>query len=74
MRKTRLIYEYISVEEKKEVLKLLRMEKEELEKEMKKNMYSYPRVINQVLSDTLDKWRLEISELEDDINNDSSAK
>lgn len=68
-RKSRKIYEYMSIEQKQEALKLLKQDKEELSKEYKKAADTYPNIVRKVISDTLDKWVLEIDELSTDIEN-----
>ncbi|MFD0942687.1 hypothetical protein [Savagea faecisuis] len=68
-RKSRKIYEYMTIEQKQEALKLLKQDKEELSKEYKKAAKTYPKIVRQVISDTLDKWELEIDELSIDIEN-----
>ncbi|PGM54192.1 hypothetical protein [Bacillus sp. AFS053548] len=69
-RRIRLIYEYMNVPEKIETVRLLKKEKEELNFELDRNkeLYSH-KLIKQILNDTLDKWELEIKELEYDIKN-----
>lgn len=68
-RKSRKIYEYMTIEQKQEALKLLKQDKEELSKEYKKAAKTYPKIVRQVISDTLDKWELDIDELSIDIEN-----
>ncbi|WP_044748581.1 hypothetical protein [Bacillus alveayuensis] len=65
----RRIYEYLSVEEKKEVVKRLKKEREDLQKEINQNDNSFSPLVRQILNDTYDKWGLEIEELERDIEN-----
>lgn len=59
----------MTIEQKQEALKLLKQDKEELSKEYKKAAKTYPKIVRQVISDTLDKWELEIDELSIDIEN-----
>lgn len=72
-RKTRLLFEFLTVELKKEVLPLLIKDRDELYNVFNKNGDSYPSIVKQVLSGTLDKWNLEIEELEFDIKNNIGA-
>lgn len=65
----RRLYDYLTVDQKKDLVKKLRVEREELKKETDQNLDSYPLVVKQVLSDTLDKWALEIEQLEEDVKN-----
>ncbi|MGM9987751.1 MAG: hypothetical protein ACI35O_11045 [Bacillaceae bacterium] len=68
-RRARLLYEYLNVEQKKEVLLVLLRDREKLQMEYDKNKESYPKIIEDVIIDTLDRWDFEIKELEDDIKN-----
>ncbi|MEH7481538.1 hypothetical protein V7157_10775 [Neobacillus drentensis] len=68
-RKTRLIYEYFNVEQKKKALILVQEDKKQLEKELNGNFDNYPKIVQRVLSDTLERWQIEIEELTYDINN-----
>lgn len=68
-RRTRRIYEYMTVEEKKEAEKLLKENREKLHHEFTKAGHTYPKIVTEVISDTLDKWAVEIDELQSDIEN-----
>ena len=68
-RKTRLIYEYFNVEQKKKALILVQEDKKQLENELNGNFDNYPKIVQRVLSDTLERWQIEIEELTYDINN-----
>ena len=68
-RKTRLIYEYFDVEQKQKALVLVQEDKKQLEKELKENFDKYPKIVQRVLSDTLERWQIEIEELTYDIKN-----
>ncbi|ANU28283.1 hypothetical protein [Planococcus versutus] len=63
----RRLYEYFTIEQKKEAVKKLELDKLELQKEINQNIDSYPRITREVLLHTLDSWNLEIEELENDI-------
>ena len=69
-RRLRPIFEFMTVQEKKEFIRLLKIEKEELKQELQQNAHLYThKLIKQVLTDALDKWELEIRELEYDVKN-----
>ncbi|ASA96866.1 MULTISPECIES: hypothetical protein [Anoxybacillus] len=63
----RKIYEYLSIEEKKEAVKRLKRDLIKLEQEISENKSSFSSFICEVLYSTRDKWRLEIEELEHEI-------
>ncbi|QHN48722.1 hypothetical protein EPB69_05000 [Geobacillus stearothermophilus] len=63
----RKIYEYLSIEEKKEAVKRLKRDLIKLEQEISENKNSFSSFICEVLYSTRDKWRLEIEELEHEI-------
>lgn len=65
----RKIYEYLSIEEKKEVVRRLKQDLIKLEQEISKNKSSFSSFICEVLYSTRDKWKLEIEELEREIRN-----
>lgn len=65
----RKLYDYLTVQQKSEVVTSLKIEREELKQELNQNEEIYPRVVKQVLHDTLDKWDLEIYQLEEDVKN-----
>ncbi|REJ27294.1 hypothetical protein [Caldibacillus debilis] len=60
----RKLYEYISVEQKKEVVKQLKQSLEQLNDELSKNEKVLSPFVNELLLDAKDKWTLEIEELE----------
>lgn len=63
----RKIYEYLSIEEKKEAVKRLKRDLIKLEQEISENKSSFSSFICEVLYSTRDKWKLEIEELEHEI-------
>ncbi|QFT87622.1 hypothetical protein FIU87_03070 [Bacillus sp. THAF10] len=63
----RKIYEYISIDEKKEVVEKLKVDLKELEQELNQNKDSFSNFICEILYSTRDKWHLEIEELENEI-------
>lgn len=67
MKKTRLIYDYMTTCEKKKALELLKLNRKDLKKEISRGEDSYAPIVWQILNDTLDKWNLEIDELEEEI-------
>jgi hypothetical protein len=67
----RKIYEYISIEEKKEVLEKLKSDLKELEQEINQNKDSFSKFVCEILYSTRDNWLLEIEELENEIRANS---
>ncbi|ASS88258.1 hypothetical protein ETC01_04315 [Geobacillus sp. NFOSA3] len=67
----RKIYEYISIDEKKEVVEKLKADLKELEQEINQNKDSFSKFVCEILYSTRDKWRLEIEELENEIKANS---
>ncbi|MCZ0756208.1 hypothetical protein [Anoxybacillus sp. J5B_2022] len=65
----RKIYEYLSIEEKKEVVGKLKQDLRKLEQEISQNKSSFSSFICEILYSTRDKWKLEIEELEHEIKN-----
>ncbi|MEG6574598.1 MAG: hypothetical protein C6P37_05010 [Caldibacillus debilis] len=65
----RKLYEYISVEQKKEVVKQLKQSLEQLNDELSKNEKVLSPFVNELLLDAKDKWTLEIEELELEMKN-----
>lgn len=63
----RKIYEYISIDEKKEVVEKLKADLKELEQEINQNKDSFSKFVCEILYSTRDKWNLEIKELENKI-------
>ena len=63
----RKIYEYLSIEEKKEAVKRLKRDLIKLEQEISENKSSFSSFICEILYSTRDKWKLEIEELEHEI-------
>ena len=63
----RKIYEYLSIEEKKEVVGKLKQDLRKLEQEISQNKSSFSSFICEILYSTRDKWKLEIEELEHEI-------
>ncbi|WP_413375876.1 hypothetical protein [Alkalihalobacillus sp. 1P02AB] len=72
-RKSRRIFEYMTVEQKKEAVLLLKKDRDELSSVFEETRGSYPTIVKQVIIDSLDKWELEIEELELDIKNNVGA-
>lgn len=72
-RRSRLIYEYLSIEQKKEVLKNLKFDRDELHRIHVEEGRTYPKIVRDVMTDTLDRWNFEIEDLEDDIHNNIGA-
>lgn len=70
----RRLYEYFTVDQKKEAMKKLEIDKLELQKEINQNIDSYPKIVREVLLHTLDSWKLEIEELENDIKNNRGPR
>ncbi len=64
----RRIYEFISIEEKKEVVEKLRVDLEKLEQEINQNKDNFSTFVREILYSTRDKWFLEIEELENELN------
>lgn len=60
----RKIYEYLSIEEKKEAVETLREDLRKLKKEIDQNQDSFSSFILEILYSTRDKWNLEMEELE----------
>jgi|GEM_PF-1159338 len=71
--RSRLIYEYLSIEQKMEVLKNLKTDYEELQKIYVREGNDYPKIVRQVITDTLDRWHFEIEDLEDDVDEEVNA-
>jgi uncharacterized protein YdhG (YjbR/CyaY superfamily) len=67
----RKIYEYISIDEKKEVVEKLKADLKELEQEINQNKDSFSKLVREILYSTRDKWHLEIEELENEIKANS---
>ncbi|MCZ0756965.1 hypothetical protein [Anoxybacillus sp. J5B_2022] len=67
----RKIYEYISIDEKKEVVEKLKADLKELEQEINQNKDSFSKFVCEILYSTRDKWHLEIEELENEIKANS---
>ena len=65
------IYEYISIDEKKEVVEKLKADLKQLEQEINQNKDSFSKLVCEILYSTRDKWRLEIEELENEIKANS---
>lgn len=65
----RKLYEYISVEQKKEVVKQIKQSLEQLNDELSKNEKVLSPFVNELLLDAKDKWTLEIEELELEMKN-----
>ncbi|MGG1290994.1 hypothetical protein ABE218_06480 [Bacillus smithii] len=65
----RKIYEYLSIEEKKEAVETLREDLRKLKKETDQNQDSFSSFILEILYSTRDKWNLEMEELEAEIKN-----
>jgi hypothetical protein len=65
----RKIYEYLSIEEKKEAVEKLREDIRKLKKEIDQNQDSFSSFILEILYSTRDKWNLEMEELEAEIKN-----
>lgn len=63
----RKIYEYLSIDEKKEVVQKLKTNLKELEQEIIQNKDSFSKLVREILYSTRDKWNLEIKELENKI-------
>ncbi|WP_235434243.1 hypothetical protein [Geobacillus stearothermophilus] len=64
-------YEYISIDEKKEVVEKLKADLKELEQEINQNKDSFSKFVCEILYSTRDKWLLEIEELENEIKANS---
>ncbi|MGG4041107.1 hypothetical protein [Bacillus smithii] len=60
----RKIYEYLSIDEKKEAVEKLREDPRKLKKEIDQNQDSFSSFILEILYSTRDKWNLEMEELE----------
>jgi hypothetical protein len=60
----RKIYEYLSIDEKKEAVEKLREDLRKLKKEIDQNQDSFSSFILEILYSTRDKWNLEMEELE----------
>lgn len=58
----RKIYEYLSIDEKKEVVQKLKTDLKELEQEIIQNKDSFSKLVREILYSTRDKWNLEIKE------------
>lgn len=67
----RKIYEYLSIDEKKEVVQKLKTNLKELEQEIIQNKDSFSKLVREILYSTRDKWNLEIKELENEIKANS---
>ncbi|MGG3987150.1 hypothetical protein [Bacillus smithii] len=65
----RKIYEYLSIDEKKEAVETLREDLRKLKKEIDQNQDSFSSFILEILYSTRDKWNLEMEELEAEIKN-----
>lgn len=65
----RKIYEYLSIDEKKEAVEKLREDIRKLKKEIDQNQDSFSSFILEILYSTRDKWNLEMEELEAEIKN-----
>lgn len=65
----RKIYEFLSIEEKKEVVVRLKEDLKNLDQELINNRDSFSSFVMEILKDTRDKWQLEIDELELEIKN-----
>ena len=65
----RKIYEYMTLEQKREALNLLKRDRSALLQEMDQD---YPIIVREVLLNTLDSWNLEIELLEEEIANSRS--
>lgn len=63
----RKIYDYLTVEQKKETIKHLLQSLEQLNEELKNNGESFSPFIKEILLTTKDRWSLEIEELQYDI-------
>ncbi|MEQ2528421.1 hypothetical protein WMO40_17180 [Bacillaceae bacterium CLA-AA-H227] len=63
----RKIYQYLSIDEKKEVTKKLKVDLKKLELELTQNQDSFSGFVREILFSTRDKWNLEIEELENEI-------
>lgn len=67
-RKIKLIYEFMTVEQKKKALKFVQEKRKMLETEVDNNIDKYPEIVKEVLFDTLDNWQIEIEEITYEIN------
>lgn len=63
----RKIYEFISIEQKKEVVEKLRVYLEKLEQELNQNKDIFSDFVSEILYSTRDKWTLELEELENEL-------
>ncbi|OEH91115.1 hypothetical protein [Bacillus solimangrovi] len=59
----RRIYQYLSIEEKVEIVEKLKEEVKKLEEEIRINQDAFSSFIMEILYSTKDKWNLEIDEL-----------
>ncbi|MCU9615018.1 hypothetical protein OEV98_15895 [Caldibacillus lycopersici] len=69
----RKLYEYISVEQKKEVIEKLKQSLEQLDGELSNNGDSFSPFVRQILLSTKDKWTLEIELLQNDIKDNNES-
>lgn len=63
----RKIYEYLTVEQKKEVIEKLKESLKELDVELSTNGDSFSPLVKEILLDTKDRWLFEIEMLEKEI-------
>jgi hypothetical protein len=63
----RKLYNYITIDQKKEVLKELQNSLSQLNDELEKNAHLFLPIVREILLDTKDRWRFEIEWLEEDI-------
>lgn len=70
----RKIYEYLTVEQKRAVVAELKADRLELQREVDQHIEVYREIVREVLLDTLDRWNLEINQLEDDIAHGRGAQ
>jgi hypothetical protein len=63
----RKIYEYLSVDEKIEVIEKLKEDLNKLEREITQNQDCFSSFVREILYSTRDKWILEIEELKNGI-------
>lgn len=66
----RKIYEFLTAEQKREAVRLLKSDRLELQQEMDRHINDYPKIVRDVLLHTLDCWALEIAQLEEDFANE----
>lgn len=63
----RKIYEYLTIEQKKEVIKRLKESLNQLNIELSNNNDSFSPLVKEILLDTKDRWSFEIEMLEREI-------